>query len=104
MTTRWLPNGVPQTRTAEIAAAKGTFRLAFGIGDFGKEARRFVDFLAAAGQTFWQIMPLTPTGYGDSPYQSLSSFAGNGLLISPDWLIEEELLEESECAPPSRLR
>ena len=41
-----------------------------------------------------------PTGYGDSPYQSLSSFAGNGLLISPDWLIEEGLLEESECAPP----
>src|ERR1700722_1420010 len=54
----------------------------FGIGDLGPEARRFVDFLAAAGQTLWQVLPLGPTGYGDSPYQCFSSVAGNPLLIS----------------------
>jgi 4-alpha-glucanotransferase len=50
---------------------------AFGIGDFGDEARSFIDFLHDAGQTLWQVLPLTPTGYGDSPYQSISAFAGN---------------------------
>ena len=66
----------------------------------GPGAVKWIDKLSEAGQSWWQALPLGPTGYGDSPYQSLSSFAGNGLLISPDWLIEEELLEESECAPP----
>jgi 4-alpha-glucanotransferase len=66
----------------------------------GPAAVKWIDKLSEAGQSWWQALPLGPTGYGDSPYQSLSSFAGNGLLISPDWLIEEELLEESECAPP----
>ena len=56
----------------------------FGIGDFGPEARRFVDFLAAAGQSFWQIMPLGPPGYGGSPYASTSAFAGNVNLVSPE--------------------
>jgi 4-alpha-glucanotransferase len=64
----------------------------FGIGDLGHEAYRFVDFLAGAGQTLWQVMPLGPTGYGDSPYQSFSSFAGNPLLISPELLVEDDLL------------
>ena len=72
----------------------------YGIGDVGPAAVKWIDKLSEAGQSWWQALPLGPTGYGDSPYQSLSSFAGNGLLISPDWLIEEELLEESECAPP----
>jgi 4-alpha-glucanotransferase len=72
----------------------------YGIGDVGPAALAWIDKLSEAGQSWWQALPLGPTGYGDSPYQSLSSFAGNGLLISPDWLIEEELLEESECAPP----
>ena len=49
----------------------------YGIGCFGKKAEKFVDFLAAAGQKIWQILPLSPTGYGDSPYQSCSAFAGN---------------------------
>jgi len=49
----------------------------YGIGTFGKAAYKFVDFLAAAGQHYWQILPLGPTGYGDSPYQSFSTFAGN---------------------------
>jgi 4-alpha-glucanotransferase len=60
----------------------------FGIGDFGPEAYKFVDFLKESGQTYWQILPLSPTGYGDSPYQSPSAFAGNPMLISPEKLIE----------------
>lgn len=58
----------------------------FGIGDLGDAAYRFVDFLAAAGQSYWQVLPMSPTGYGDSPYQGLSVFAGNPMLISPDKL------------------
>ena len=73
----------------------------YGVGDVGPAAVKWIDKLSEAGQSWWQALPLGPTGYGDSPYQSLSLFAGNGLLISPDWLIEEELLEESECAPAS---
>ena len=72
----------------------------YGIGDVGPAAVKWIDRLSEAGQSWWQALPLGPTGYGDSPYQSLSSFAGNELLISPDWLIEEELLEERDCAPP----
>ncbi len=64
----------------------------FGIGDLGPEARKFADFLAAAGQTYWQVLPLGPTGYGDSPYQAFSAFAGNVLLISPEDLVEDGLL------------
>ncbi len=61
----------------------------FGIGDLGDEAFRLIDFLASAGQTYWQVLPLSPTGYGDSPYQGLSAFAGNPMLISPEKLVEE---------------
>lgn len=60
----------------------------YGIGDLGDEAYRFVDFLHAAGQTYWQVLPMSPTGYGDSPYQGLSVFAGNPLLISLQRLVE----------------
>jgi 4-alpha-glucanotransferase len=70
---------------------------AYGIGDVGPAALSWIDRLAQAGQSWWQMLPLGPTGYGNSPYQSLSSFAGNGLLISPDWLIEDELLRASDC-------
>ena len=69
----------------------------YGIGDVGPGALSWIDRLAQAGQSWWQMLPLGPTGYGNSPYQSLSSFAGNGLLISPDWLIEDELLRASDC-------
>jgi 4-alpha-glucanotransferase len=69
----------------------------YGIGDFGA-ATSWVDRLVEAGQCWWQALPLGPTGYGNSPYQPLSSFAGNVLLISPDWLIEDELLWRSDCA------
>ena len=68
----------------------------YGIGTMGKEAYKFVDFLKSAGQSLWQILPLTPTGYGDSPYQSCSAFAGNHYLIDLDALIEMGLLEKSE--------
>lgn len=70
---------------------------AYGIGAFSKSAYDFVDFLAGAGQRYWQILPLGPTGYGDSPYQSFSTFAGNPYFISLESLIEEGLLTEEEC-------
>ena len=60
----------------------------YGIGTFGKEAFNFIDFLSKAGQSYWQILPLGPTSYGDSPYQSFSTFAGNPYFIDIDILIE----------------
>ena len=72
-----------------------------GIGDLGGEARRFVDFLAAAGQKLWQVLPLGPTGYGESPYQCFSAWAGNPLLISLEELVEQGWLDPAalENAP-----
>ena len=60
----------------------------FGIGDLGDEAYRFIDFLQSAGQSYWQVLPLSPTGYGDSPYQALSALGGNPMLISLEKLVE----------------
>ena len=74
----------------------------FGIGDFGSEAHQFIDFLNAGGQTYWQILPLNPTGYGDSPYQSFSAFAGNTLLISPEKVVEDGFLTKKEIANPPK--
>lgn len=68
----------------------------YGIGDLGDEATRFIEFLSSAGQKLWQVLPLGPTGYGDSPYQGLSVFAGNPLLISPQRLVEMGLLSLDE--------
>ena len=68
----------------------------YGIGTMGKEAYKFVDFLQGAGQSCWQILPLSPTGFGDSPYQSLSSCAGNHYLIDLDMLVKEGLLKRAE--------
>ena len=70
---------------------------AYGIGTFSKEAYDFVDFLKASGQKLWQILPLGPTGYGDSPYQAFSTFAGNPYFIDLEKLIEEGLLTKEEC-------
>ena len=70
----------------------------FGIGDLGNEARHFADFLSASGQTIWQILPLGPTGYGDSPYACYSAFAGNTLLISPELLLKDGLITKSDLA------
>lgn len=70
----------------------------YGIGDMGAGAYEFVDFLAESGQKLWQVLPLGPTGYGDSPYQLFSSFAGQPLIISPDELIKMGLLEEKDVS------
>jgi 4-alpha-glucanotransferase len=70
----------------------------FGVGDLGDEAYRFVDFLSASNQSLWQVLPLGPTGYGDSPYQCFSAFAGNTLLISPERLVHDGLLSAEDLA------
>jgi len=75
----------------------------FGIGDLGPEAYAFADFLIDAGQSLWQMLPLGPTGYGESPYACYSAFAGNTLLISPEQLITEGLLNRSDLPEPSSL-
>jgi 4-alpha-glucanotransferase len=73
-----------------------------GIGTLGSGARRFVDYIVAAGQRIWQVLPLGPTGYGDSPYQFFSAFAGNPLLISLEALVDQDLLSpgDLQAAPP----
>src|SRR5881392_3493493 len=68
----------------------------FGIGDLGDEAFAFADFLAASGQSLWQVLPLGPTGYGDSPYSGYSAFAGNTFLISPERLLAEGWLSKDD--------
>ena len=68
----------------------------YGIGTLGKEAYRFVDFLVKADQTYWQVLPIGPTSYGDSPYQSFSSYAGNPYFIDLDLLVEDKLLEKKD--------
>lgn len=69
----------------------------YGIGSFSKEAYEFIDFLKGAKQKLWQILPLGPTGYGDSPYQSFSTFAGNPYFIDLEQLLQEGLLTKEEC-------
>ncbi|MGN0305783.1 MAG: 4-alpha-glucanotransferase, partial [Lachnospiraceae bacterium] len=69
----------------------------YGIGTFSKESYTFVDFLQQAGQKLWQILPLGPTGYGDSPYQSFSTFAGNPYFIDLEEFIEKGFLTKEEC-------
>lgn len=69
----------------------------YGIGTLGKAAYEFVDFLKKAGQSYWQILPVGPTGYGDSPYQSFSTFAGNPYMIDLEQLIERGLLSKKDC-------
>ncbi len=75
----------------------------FGIGDLGDAAFQFADFLASAGQSYWQVLPLGPTGYGDSPYQTLSAFAGNPLLISPERLVALGHLSSDDLTNPPAL-
>lgn len=73
----------------------------FGVGDLGPEAYAFADFLRESGQSLWQVLPLGPTGYGDSPYACYSAFAGNTLLISPEQLIADGLLSQSDLPAES---
>ena len=69
----------------------------YGIGTFSREAFDFIDELKEAGQNYWQILPLGPTGYGDSPYQSFSAFAGNPYFIDLEQLMRAGLLTQKEC-------
>ncbi|MBP3312426.1 MAG: 4-alpha-glucanotransferase [Butyricicoccus sp.] len=85
------------SRDAGILLAISSLPSKYGIGCFSKCAYDFVDWLKEAGQTFWQILPLGPTSYGDSPYQSFSTFAGNPYFISLEALIEEGVLTKEEC-------
>lgn len=92
------------TRTIECRAAGILLHISslpspYGIGTLGNAAREFVDFLAAAGQTYWQVLPLGPTGYGDSPYQAFGSQAGNPYFLDLDRWLEEGLLTEEELTP-----
>ncbi|MDX1665223.1 MAG: 4-alpha-glucanotransferase [Candidatus Promineifilaceae bacterium] len=86
------------SRAAGVLLHPTSFPSPYGIGDLGQAAYDFVDFLHNARQSLWQVLPLGPTGYGDSPYQSFSAFAGNPLLISPDRLVEEGYLPPSAVA------
>ena len=72
----------------------------YGIGNLGQAARDFIDFLVRAKQRYWQLLPISPTGYGDSPYQSSSTFAGNPYFIDPDQLLQQGLLTEAELDQP----
>jgi 4-alpha-glucanotransferase len=92
-----VPPFPPEYRASGILLHVTSLPSPYGIGDLGPSAFSWVDRLQEAGQRWWQALPLGPTGYGNSPYQSLSSFAGNGLLISPCGLISDGLLETSDC-------
>ena len=75
-----------------------------GIGTLGKPAYEFVDWLESAHQTLWQILPIGPTGYGDSPYASFSTFAGNPLMIDLDRLVEKGWADFSDIAPTEYIK
>ena len=96
-----LPPFPPEYRASGVLLHVTSLPSPYGIGDVGPAALAWIDQLHDAGQSWWQALPLGPTGYGNSPYQSMSSFVGNGLLISPDWLIEDGLLRASDCTAPS---
>jgi 4-alpha-glucanotransferase len=95
-----LPPFPPGYRASGVLLHVTSLPSPYGIGDVGPAAMKWLDLLHAAGQSWWQSLPLGPTGYGNSPYQSLSSFAGNGLLVSPDWLMEDGVLSAIDCVPP----
>ena len=84
-------------RASGVLMAVSSLPSEYGIGCFSREAYEFVDQLEKAGQQYWQILPLGPTGYGDSPYQSCSTFAGNPYFIDLDELVREGLLTKEEC-------
>jgi 4-alpha-glucanotransferase len=94
-----LPPFPPGYRASGLLLHVTSLPSPYGIGDVGPAALAWIDRLQGAGQCWWQALPMGPTGYGNSPYQPLSSFAGNGLVISPDWLVEDGLLRASDCQP-----
>ncbi len=84
-------------RTSGVLMPISSLPSPYGIGTMGKAARKFVDFLKKGGQKYWQILPICPTSYGDSPYQSFSSFAGNPYFIDLEYLCKDKLLTKKEC-------
>ncbi len=84
-------------RTSGVLMPISSLPSPYGIGTMGKAARKFVDFLKKGGQTYWQILPISPTSFGDSPYQSFSSFAGNPYFIDLELLVKDKLLTKKEC-------
>src|SRR5689334_18300553 len=92
-----------QDRGAGILCHLTSLPGSFASGDLGPSAHAFVDFCAEAGASFWQVLPCHPTGAGDSPYQSLSAFAGNPLLISLEKLLEKGWLSRTDLMAPWQL-
>ena len=90
---------INENRTAGVLLHISSLPGPYGIGTLGENARRFADFLVESGQSYWQLLPVGPTSYGDSPYQSFSSFAGNPYFIDLDYLKNDGLLTEEELAP-----
>ena len=84
-------------RTSGVLMPISSLPSPYGIGTMGKAARKFVDFMQKGGQKYWQILPICPTSYGDSPYQSFSSFAGNPYFIDLEYLCKDKLLTKKEC-------
>jgi 4-alpha-glucanotransferase len=93
-----VPPFPPAYRSSGILLHVTSLPSAYGIGDLGPSAFSWIDRLHDSAQGWWQALPLGPTGYGNSPYQPLSSFAGNGLLLSPECLVSDGLLDPSDCA------
>lgn len=89
---------MPFPRSSGILLHPTSFPSRFGVGDLGLEAYRFIDFLKDTHQQYWQVLPLGPTGYGNSPYMCYSAMAGNPLLVSPEKLRDEGLLTEEDFA------
>src|SRR4051812_43224107 len=87
---------IPSTRLSGVLLHPTSLPGPYGIGDFGSPASAWVESLARTGQTWWQILPLGPTGFGDSPYQSFSAFAGNPNLVSPEVLLRDGLLSQGD--------
>ncbi len=96
MSAKAVESQISSHRKAGVLVHPTSFPGPYGIGDLGPAAYQFIDFLVASGQSLWQVLPLGPTGYGDSPYQSFSSFAGQPLIISPELLIESGLLKRED--------
>ena len=92
--TTWL-----DTRSAGVLAHVSSLPGRYGIGNLGSGSRRFIDFLAEAGVRYWQICPVGPTGYGNSPYQTFSGRAGNPYFIDLDELLQVGLLKDADLAP-----
>ena len=92
-----LPPFPPEYRASGLLLHVTSLPGRFGVGDLGPSAFSWIDDLHQAGQQWWQALPVGPTGYGNSPYQSLCSFAGNSLIISPESLISDGLLQASDC-------